>query len=75
MNIAVSASTGLGLLVNPMETDREDADGEEGEDEAAAKQATPSNRHVWIDMSKPMPKAKVSAEDKVNLAVYDPSCT
>ena len=57
--ILVAASTGLGLLVNPLEVDREDADGEEDEESEEVKTAVTSTRHVWIDMSKPMPRPKV----------------
>ncbi|XP_067939918.1 uncharacterized protein [Watersipora subatra] len=59
--------SGLGLVVNPM--DREDADGEETDnhnDEQVL--ATSSHRHVWIDMSKPMPRAQVktkSSKEKI----------
>ena len=59
----VDASTGLGLIVNPMEADREDADGEEDENEEKVL-ATSSHRHVWIDMSKPMPRTQVCTDGR-----------
>lgn len=45
--------------MNPLEVDREDADGEEEEELEDAKPSATSIRHVWIDMSKPMPRPKV----------------
>lgn len=58
IELAAKASTGLGLVVNPAE--RESADGEEGTEEEAA---SGSSRHVWIDMTKPMPRPKVLCRD------------
>ena len=55
VSVSEAESTGLGLIVNPIEDAREAADGQEGDQIIAA----PSIRHVWIDMTKPMPRPQV----------------
>ncbi|KAF6039657.1 stnB [Bugula neritina] len=57
--------SGLGLVVDPMEKE-----GEEGDEKAVASGS--SIRHVWIDMTKPMPRAQPKPLNKKDKSAKPP---